>query len=123
MSEEDAETEYQMAIGLLEMGLADQAAPLLENLLTSRDRAADAALALARLHEELGDPEAAERATRAGLEVTGDDRPSQRAQLLSAYAALRDARGAVEEAAAARDELAELLAAHPDLLGPGEAGA
>ena len=122
MSQEDAETEYQMAIGLLEMGLTDQAAPLLENLLTCRDRAADAALALARLHEELGDPEAAERATRAGLEVTGDDRPSQRAQLLSACAALCEARGAVEEAAAARDELALLLAAHPDLPAPGEAG-
>jgi Tfp pilus assembly protein PilF len=122
MSEEDAETEYQMAIGLLEMGLADQAAPLLENLLTSRDRAADAALALARLHEELGDPEAAERATRDGLAVTGDDRPSQRAQLLSAYAVLCEARGGVEEAAAARDELDLLLAAHPDLIGPGEAG-
>jgi tetratricopeptide (TPR) repeat protein len=122
MSEEDAETEYQMAIGLLEMGLTDQAAPLLENLLASRDRAADAALALARLHEQLGDPEAAERATRDGLAVTGDDRPSQRAQLLSAYAELCEARGGVEDAAAARDELALLLAEHPGLLGPGETG-
>ncbi len=122
MSEEDAETEYQMAIGLLEMGLNDQAIPLLENLLTSRDRAADAALSLVRLHENLGDLEAAERAARAGLEVTGDDRPSQRGQLLSVYAELCEGRGAGEEAAAARDELAAILEAHPDLRGPGAAG-
>ncbi len=122
MSEEDAETEYQMAIGLLEMELNEQAIPLLENLLTSRDRAADAALSLARLHEDLGDREAAERAARAGLEVTGDDRPSQRAQLLSVYAELCDGRGAGEEAAAARDELTAILLAHPELQGPGESG-
>ena len=121
ISEEDAETEYQMAIGLIEMGLGDQAAPLLERLLAGGERAADAALALARVHGELGDLEAAERATRAGLAVTGDDRPAQRAQLLAAFAAVCEARGSLELAAAARAELAALAAEHPGLLDPGDA--
>jgi hypothetical protein len=121
ISEEDAETEYQMAIGLIEMGLGDQAAPLLENLLAGGERAADAALALARVHGELGDLEAAERATRAGLAVTGDDRPAQRGQLLAAFAAVCEARGSTEVAAAARAELAALAAVHPGLLESGDA--
>jgi tetratricopeptide (TPR) repeat protein len=121
ISEEDAETEYQMAIGLIEMGLGDQAAPLLESLLAGGERAADAALALARVHGELGDLEAAERATRAGLAVTGDDRPAQRGQLLAAFAAVCEARGSLEIAAAARAELAALAAVHPGLLDPGDA--
>jgi tetratricopeptide (TPR) repeat protein len=120
ISEDDAETEYQMAIGLVEMGLADQAAPLLQKLLAGGDRAADAALALARVHEEGGDLESAEQAVRAGLAVTGDDRPVQRGQLLVVFATLCEARGSLETAAAAREELAVLAAAHPGLFEPGD---
>ncbi len=122
ISEEDAETEYQMAIGLIEMGLGGEAAPLLEKLLAGSERAADAALALVRVRSEQDDLEGVERATRAGLAVTGDDRPAQRAQLLGAFAAVCEARGSLEMAAAARAELAALAAAHPGLLDPGDVG-
>lgn len=117
ISDEDAETEYQMAIGLIEMELAAQAAPLLENLLRSRERAADAALVLARLHQESGNADLAEKVTRHGLSVTGEDRPSHRGQLLALFAALSEGRGATELAAAAREELAALVARYPEVLG------
>lgn len=122
MSDEDAETEYQMAIGLIEMELAEQAAPLLKNLLRSRERAGDAALMLARVHQMSGDLAAADEVARHGLSLTGEDRPSQRSQLLALFAAVCEERGAAELAQAAREELAALVARYPEVLGASGTG-
>ncbi len=54
VSGEDAETTFQMGLGLVQMGLVDEAAELLAPVLASAERGWDAALVLARAFVEAG---------------------------------------------------------------------
>jgi tetratricopeptide (TPR) repeat protein len=66
--EADGETSYQMGMGLLEMGLPEQAIPLLEQASREQRRVHDATLLLVRAHRERHDEPAALRALEGGLE-------------------------------------------------------
>ncbi len=66
VSDADTETSYQMALGLMEMGLFGQARPILEGLLSSPERAAMAGLLLVRGFREQG---ATAEALQAGLKA------------------------------------------------------
>ena len=56
VSGEDAETTFQMGLGLVQMGLVDEAAELLSPVVASAERGWDAALVLARAFVEAGRP-------------------------------------------------------------------
>lgn len=88
----DAETSYQMAVGLLEMGLEDQALELAEALLDDPQRAVDAALMVVPLRADAGQPASAiaagERALSAGV---GDAEASRK--LRDELSRLREAVG------------------------------
>ncbi len=73
---EESETRYQMAIGLVEMGLEDQAIPLFQQLCDGGDRALDAGLFLLKAHVKGGalqdGLDAGQRALEAMPERGGD---------------------------------------------------
>lgn len=113
---EDEETEYQMAIGLLEMGLEEQAVPLLETALSGEARRGDAALALVRVHQGRGEPEKAITVARSVLDEGPDLAFGVRAALLSVFAGMLRQQGEEGEAGRREADLAELVEHHPEIL-------
>jgi tetratricopeptide (TPR) repeat protein len=76
----DDETTYQMAVGLLEMGLDDQAVELLDGLLDRTERAVDAALMAVRVLAKQGEHGRALAAGERALATGGG--PTEAQQLL-----------------------------------------
>lgn len=108
MPEEDRETQYQMAIGLAEMGLAEQALPILEELAqVGGERKSDAVCRMASLYLELGREDEALEAART-LSEAGDADDLHVAAMLELLCGLHLARGDKEEAAKALARLSEL---------------
>jgi hypothetical protein len=74
----DDETTYQMAVGLLEMGLDDQAVELVDGLLDRPERAVDAALMAVRVLAKQGEHGRALAAGERGLASGGGPPEAQR---------------------------------------------
>lgn len=114
LPEEDAETQYQMAIGLLEMELQDQALPLLEELASGGRRAVDAVLLLLRCRGGVSGDEGgrllgfAERAL-----VSADATAGSRIELLAGAAQLASRLGRAEESQGLVEQLRGLDPKHP----------
>ncbi|RMF74201.1 MAG: hypothetical protein D6738_06920 [Acidobacteria bacterium] len=98
MSEADAETSYQMALGLVEMGLFGQARPVLESLLAVPERAASAGMLLVRGFREQDAPAEALAAGLRALEAGEGVVDPARGQLAVELAELALAAGRRDEA-------------------------
>lgn len=114
--EADAETSYQMGIGFVEMGLVDQAVPLLEKALGHPSRAVDAGLVAVRLLRESG---AADRAWTLGtraFRVAQSVEDTARVELLAVLADTCFDLGRPSEAGVLVQKLETLDGAHPALV-------
>lgn len=111
----DPETSYQMAIGLVEMGLADQARPLLKHAMTDPTRLADAALLLVRVEVEAGDDSAALAVGAEGFKAAAGQSPALRAELAAAIAPIAQRLGRKDVAKRLADEVRRLAPAHRSL--------
>ncbi len=108
----DAETSYQMALGLAEMGLDEQAAPLLERSLGDPTRRVDAMVLLARIRGRRGETERAFREAGLVRENSQATPPRLLAELVALQAELALATGRVPEARQFTAELEGLMSNH-----------
>lgn len=111
----DPETSYQMAIGFVEMGLADQARPLLEHVLRDPTRAIDATLLLMRLEVEAGDDRAAFAIGATQLRSDVGRAPTTRAELAATLAPIAKRLGRPDVALQLVHEVERLAPAHREL--------
>jgi tetratricopeptide (TPR) repeat protein len=108
---DDDETRYQMAVGLLQMGLDDQAVTLLSQCAEGSERRGEAALELLRLHTQRGasgDALAVGLRALEAVELAAD----LRAELLAETAALALHEGRADVARTALEELEGLSPDH-----------
>jgi tetratricopeptide (TPR) repeat protein len=115
MADSDAETAYQMAIGLLEMELPEQALPLLEQALEHPSRALDAALALIDLRRRGGQPREALETGLKALASPGEAPAALAGEVLSRLVDLALELGDLRRAQDLLDRLVQLDPAHPRL--------
>ena len=109
----DAEMNYQMALGLVEMGLYDQAAPLLEPVLGDPARRVDAVVLLSRVRAAAGQQERAYQEALAVYFAADQLAPSLRAELLAVLAELALQTDRVKDAVVFQRELTRLEPRHP----------
>lgn len=108
----DAETSYQMALGLAEMGLDEQAAPLLERALGDPTRRVDAMVLLARVRGRRGESERAYHEAGLVRDNAQATPPRLLAELVALQAELAIATGRVPEARRFTAELEALMPNH-----------
>ncbi len=113
---EDDETRYQMAVGLLQMGLEDQAIQLFEECLDRPERRAEAAIELVRLRAGRGEVQGALDIGLGALSAP-DLTLSLRGELLAEVAALAFHEGRSDLAKSSVDELDAIQPDHPALEG------
>lgn len=112
---QDAEMGYQMALGLVEMGLGDQAIPLLETALADPRRRVDAVVLLSRVRRERGQ---AERAYQEALAVHyGSESlaPALQAEVFALLTELALETSRIADAKVFIAELTRIYPAHPAL--------
>ncbi len=111
----DAETNYQMALGLVEMGLGEQAIPLLESLLGDSARQIDATLLLVRVRDEAGEARRGMKEAAAVLNAAASAPPIMKAELCAAIVDLALKCGRPTEARTHLALLGRFAPTHPAL--------
>lgn len=113
---EDDETRYEVAVGLIQMGLESQAVALLEECLERPQRRAEAAIELVRIHISQGDMERALGVAEKALDAP-DLTMRVRTELLAEVAAVAMHQGRASLARESIDELEALAPDHPSIGG------
>jgi tetratricopeptide (TPR) repeat protein len=115
LGDDDVETRYQMAIGLLEMGLEDQAIEMLEQTRHAPSRAIEAATLLVERRSARGEHQDAILIGEAALVLRPDGDPPMMAELLARLAWVAHESGDQSRAQRYVSSLRSTLPSHPAL--------